>query len=238
MYLQSAFRDRHIIQGIRNFSPHYGMFPLPIRSTRSFRSPKFPDQSRPTAVHDFFRTATRPYTTTHDSSKTSTRQPPRSLLNHPDPYTISTRPTTSTRPDQIDLVVQGLWGLGRIEVELIGYWSVFFCIPTKPVLYTIVKNVSRPTRPLINQYPINSRWLFVSLASGSLFECFGHVQNFRVGSRSNAKQGRPSWPLLYSCRASSTSARSLDRAWTSWSDRQWEPTIMKRKTSEVITSSI
>ena len=61
------------------------------------------------------------------------------LLHDFNPTTtpISTRPSrplhdlystnsTTTRPDQIDLVVQGSWGIGRIEVELIGYWSVIF----------------------------------------------------------------------------------------------------------------
>ena len=266
-----------------------GRFPLPIRLTRSSRSPKFSDQARPTAVHDFFPTATRPYTTIHDSSTTSTRQPPRSLL---DPYTIFTRPTQplldlysiSTRLDRpgrtgvvgvvklegwrgygcgfiikkcssragfsafsrypwccrCDLFVfvaayerlpdlhdlfegscrgrvrsckfekrSGTWsssdrvadeliwttdwigiamigkrsGMGRIEVELIGYWSAFFFIPTKLDLYTIV---FRSTRPLFNQYPIISRWLLERLASRSLFEFFEHVQNFRVGCRSDA----------------------------------------------------
>ena len=109
--------------------------------------PKFPDQARPTAVHDFSRPLldrTRP---PHDhSSTTSTRQPSRSLLDHPDPYTISTRPTrpllnqypitsrwldlysTNTRSTNTALI--GKWsGIGRTEVELIGYWSVFFFYP-------------------------------------------------------------------------------------------------------------
>ena len=42
--------------------------------------------------HLLYTTFSRPYTT-HDSSMTSTRQPPQSLLDHPDPCTISTRPT-------------------------------------------------------------------------------------------------------------------------------------------------
>ena len=74
-----------------NFKPDS---PLPIRSTQLPRSPKCPDQARPTAVHDFFLTATRPYTTTR-LLQISTRQPPRSLLDHPDPYTIATSPTRS-----------------------------------------------------------------------------------------------------------------------------------------------
>ena len=51
---------------------HNGRFPLPIRSTWSSQLPKFPDQARPIAVHNFFpdrySTLSRPLTT-------STRQP-------------------------------------------------------------------------------------------------------------------------------------------------------------------
>ena len=84
-------------------------------------------------------------------------------------------------------------GLGQIEVELIGCWSVILFIPTKLDLYTIF---SRSSRPLLNQYPIISQWLFERLASRSLLELFEHVQNFRVGSRSDAEKARPPWPLL------------------------------------------
>ena len=107
--------------------------------------------------------------------------------------------STQSRLDQVDLVVQGPWCIGRIEVELVGFWSVICFIPTKLDLNMIVKkkkkkknNVSRSTRPLLNQNRITSRWLLGRLASWSLLEFFRHVQNIRVGNRSDAEQGRPS----------------------------------------------
>ena len=51
-------------------------------------------------------------------------------------------------------------------------------------------------RPPLNQYTITSRWLLERLTSRSPHEFFGHVQNFRVGSRSDAEQGRPPRPRL------------------------------------------
>ena len=67
---------------------------------------------------------------------------------------------------------------------------------------------------LLNQYLITSRWLLEclaswseGLASRSQLKFFGHVQNSWVGSLSDAEQGRP------------------PRAWSSWSDRQRQPTI-------------
>ena len=114
-------------------------------------------------------------------------------------------------------------GMGQIEVELIGYWSVFFFIPTKLDLYTIV---FRSTRSLLNHYPIISRWLLQRLASRSLLESFEHAQNFRVGSRSDAEQPSKLDHPDHFCRASSTSPRLLARAWSSWFDRQWELTII------------
>ena len=104
-------------------------------------------------------------------------KPPRSLLDHPDPYTISTRPTRplldlysiSTRPDRPGRTgIMGYWSnRGRVDRVMIG---IFFFIPTKLDLYTIVKTVSRSTRPLFNQYPITSRWLLKRLAYRSLLE--------------------------------------------------------------------
>ena len=102
-----------------------GRFPLPIRSTRLSRSPKFPDQARPTALHDFFPTATRP--------PRLLMTPPRLQPdNHPDLYLIIATPTRSLL-DQLDLysisIVQGSWDIHRIDVELIRYWSVYFFYP-------------------------------------------------------------------------------------------------------------
>ena len=150
------------------------------------RSPKVPDKARPTAVHDFFPNATRSYTTPTRPLMTPPRLQPdlysiiplptRSLLDQLDFYVIST-PTRSTWSYR-GLAVQGSWSIGRKEVELIVYWSVFF-IPTKLDLYTIVKNVSRSTRPLLNQYPITSRWLLERLASRSRLEFLDMSKIFR-----------------------------------------------------------
>ena len=76
------------------------------------------------------------------------------------PYMISIR----SRPDQIDLVVQGSWGIGQIEVELIGYWSVNFFIPTKLDLYRIVKK--RFPINLTSSQPIPDHFLMASQALG------------------------------------------------------------------------
>ena len=55
----------------------------------------------------------------HDHSSTSTRQPPRSLLDHPNAYTISARPTRPVRDPY--LISTRLDRPGRTEV--MGYWS-------------------------------------------------------------------------------------------------------------------
>ena len=140
-------------------------FPLPIRSTRS---PEVPDQARPTAVHDFFPTAVRPYTTphktTHNSRTTSTRQPPRCLVDYPDPDTISTR----SRPDQIDLVVLWSWGIGRLDRVLIGIF--FFFYPDQ----------TRSLHDQLDLYSTNTRWLLERLASSSLLE---FVDMFKFSGR-------------------------------------------------------
>ena len=85
--------------------PDHAKFPLPIRSTRSSRPPKFPDKARPSST-EFVYTAssrplldhTRPHTIIHDSCSMSTRQLLRSLLDHPDRYKIPTRSLV----DQLD----------------------------------------------------------------------------------------------------------------------------------------
>ena len=119
---------------------------------------------------------TRPHTTTHDFSTTSTRQLPRCLLDHPDLYTISTRPTRtlldlysiSTRPDRPGRTeVMGYWSnRGRVDRVLIG--KIFYPEQTRSLHDR--KYVSRSTRPLVNQYPITFRWLLERLASRSLLE--------------------------------------------------------------------
>jgi len=70
-------------------------FPLPIRSTRSTRSPKFPDQARPSSTKGVYTTSSRPLVDhtrfPHDYSR---------LLHDVNPTTFhqSCRPTqTSTR---------------------------------------------------------------------------------------------------------------------------------------------
>ena len=58
----------------------------------------------------------------HDFNPTTTTISTRSFRPLHDLYSTSTR----SRPD---LVVQWSWGIGRIEVELIGYWSVKLFYP-------------------------------------------------------------------------------------------------------------
>jgi len=53
-----------------------------------------PDQPNSPTTHD-------PHTTTHNST-TSTRQPPRSLNDQPDPYTISARPIPDHFPSLLE----------------------------------------------------------------------------------------------------------------------------------------
>ena len=112
----------------------YGRFPLPIRSGRSSRSPKFPDQARPTAVHDFFPAATRPYTTPTRPLTTPPRLQPdnhtdlysiilthtRFLLDQLDLYSISTR---SDRPSHTRVMGGG----GGRELVVYGQFSVQNC---------------------------------------------------------------------------------------------------------------
>ena len=143
-FLQCNFNGRIFLviqcEHIRGYveplhSLFHGRFPLPIRSTRSSWLPKFPDQAQPTAVHDFltgrYLTVHDPHMTTHDSSTTLTRQPPWSLLDHPDLYTISARLTRNLFDLVIDLVIHLSWGIGQIEVKLIRYWSLKFFYPNQ-----------------------------------------------------------------------------------------------------------
>ena len=95
---------------------HKGVFPQPIRSPRSPRSPKILDQPRSSSIifliellHEFFQIATRAYTTVntiiHDLFKSSARSNPtnnqistRSTRPIHEFYTISSR---SSRPNSI-----------------------------------------------------------------------------------------------------------------------------------------
>ena len=114
---------------------------------------------------------TRPHTITHDSSTTSTRQPPhlysiiptltRCILDQLDLYSISTRPD---RPDRTG--VMGYWSnRGRLDLVLIGN----FFIPTKLDLYTIVKKRfpinSTSNQPISNHFPMASRVLGFSIST-------------------------------------------------------------------------
>ena len=83
-----------------------GGFPLPIRSTRSSRSPKFPDQARPCSTKGEYTTSSRPLVDhtrfphdysrlLHDVNPTTFPISARSSRPLHDPYTISTRPTGS-----------------------------------------------------------------------------------------------------------------------------------------------
>ena len=75
------------------------------------------DEARTRFLHDRYSIVHDPHTTIHDYSPTSTRQPIRSLLDQPDPYTIPTRSkldqldlysiSIRSQPDQIELVVLG-----------------------------------------------------------------------------------------------------------------------------------
>ena len=76
-----------------------------------------PHKARTRLLFDRYSIAHDPHTTIHDYSPTSTRQPIRSLLDQPDPYTAPTRSlldqldrysiSIRSRPDQIELVVLG-----------------------------------------------------------------------------------------------------------------------------------
>ena len=75
------------------------------------------DEARTRLLHDRYSIVHDPTTTIPDYFPTSTRQPIRSLLDQPDPYTIPTRSkldqldlysiSIRSRPDQIELVVLG-----------------------------------------------------------------------------------------------------------------------------------
>ena len=64
----------------------------------------------------------------HDFNPTT--NPISARSSRPLHYLDLTNPiSTWSRPDQINLVVQGSWGIGWIEVKLIGYWLVKFFYP-------------------------------------------------------------------------------------------------------------
>ncbi|KAH3820516.1 hypothetical protein DPMN_122260 [Dreissena polymorpha] len=83
-------------------------FPLPIRSTRSSRSPKFPDKTRPSStkkgIHDFFSTSCRlthdPYTTHSrlDLSSIATRSSHDQIVMRSKINRSSCMPSGSKRP--------------------------------------------------------------------------------------------------------------------------------------------
>ncbi|KAH3886622.1 hypothetical protein DPMN_010633 [Dreissena polymorpha] len=80
-----------------------GGFPLPIRITRSSRSPKFPDQTRPSSTKRVYMTSSRPLVDNtripHDSFTTSTQPSFRFPLHHLDLYASPIR----SQLDQVDL---------------------------------------------------------------------------------------------------------------------------------------
>ena len=82
--------------------------------------PHRPDRPNSKLDQLLYTTFSRPLLDPHTTLTTPPRLQPDS---HPDLYSTNSTSTRS-RPDRIDLVVQESWAIGRIEGELIGYWSV------------------------------------------------------------------------------------------------------------------
>ena len=103
-----------------------------------------------------------------------------SPVNYPDPD-----PNNRLNRDRVDREAIGYGSnRGRVDRVLIGK---FFFIPTKLGLYTIVfRSKSTATQPTPYHFPM----VLERLASRSLLEFFEHVENFRVGSQSDAEQAR------------------------------------------------
>ncbi|KAH3822075.1 hypothetical protein DPMN_123845 [Dreissena polymorpha] len=111
-----------------------GGFPLPIRSIRSSRSPKFPDQTRPSSTKRVYTTSFRPLVdntrTPHESFTTSTRLSFQFPLDHLDIYASTIRSqldqvdlssiATRSSHDQIVMVVLQSYKVGKGRVLQLG----------------------------------------------------------------------------------------------------------------------
>ena len=138
-------------------------------------------------------------------------------------------------------VILKLSGIGRVNLEMIGHLS------SKGHDYRVLIGkffVFRPnsisTRSFPHQfdrYSTNSRSLLEWLASRSLLECFWHVKNSRVEIQIDDEQGRLSRTFLsIELDQSPDHVICLGRAWSSWSDRQCEPSFTYDCTSTILFS--
>ena len=126
---------------------YLGGFPLPIRSTRSSRSPKFPDRtwliSTKRGIHDFFLNSSRSQT-----------------LDYPELYAIFTR----SQLDQLDLCSSAARSgcdriITRVKVGMTGYRSG---------TYRVRKVKPDQIRSLYEWFSINS--IFYSTNTRSLLD--------------------------------------------------------------------
>ena len=189
--------------------------------------PKFPDQARPTAVHDFSRPLldrTRPphdhSRLLHDFNPTTIAFSTRSSRPLHDLYSTnstSTQPIPDHFPMARPLLNQYPINRYRVDREVIGYWSnrgradrvligiFFYPDQTRSAIWSFHDQLDlyststwsfpdglTSTQPISDHFPMASRAIGFSR---SLLEFFGHVQKFRVGSRSDAEQGTCRPPL-------------------------------------------
>jgi len=126
------------------------------------------------------------------------------MLDYPDLYASFTRPQL----DQLDrckiftqsgcnqILVSYYSSRSRMIVFRSGTYRVIKFNPTTLDRYTNASQSTRSsTRPIHNCFSIASLALLHRLATRSLYNFYWHVKNIRVGSPSDADQGRHSWPL-------------------------------------------